>query len=61
MPAELPEKWAQIGMRIALRDIQDYVGAHTHPVTGQLDSLPLQAYLYALLITAGGFEDDGEG
>lgn len=48
-------------MRAVIRDIQEYVVANTAPMTGQIGSQRLLTYLYAMLITAGGFEDDGQG
>lgn len=53
-----PQAWMRVGMLAAVRDIQDFVEGNTRPISGTLKTNDLRAYLYALLITAGGFEDD---
>jgi hypothetical protein len=67
------EHLVQIGMRAAVRDVIDYVQSTSWHDSGVdradnesnlvLDAQRLNAYLLALLITAGAYEDlnDGEG
>lgn len=53
------EKLVQIGMRAAIRDIQDYITVNNfsenHLAVLNLDDL--NAYLLAMLITTGLYED----
>jgi hypothetical protein len=55
-----PLELVQVGMRAAIRDVQDYVHDQQDST---LDADRLNAYLLGLLITAGAYEDitDGEG
>lgn len=59
------EAMIQLGMRAAIRDVQDWIEGNAWHNDGfelVLDAAPLKAYLLAMLITAGAFEDlhDGE-
>lgn len=56
------EQLVQLGMRAVIRDVQDYLDGHalTFPSHGDrtvTDVGVLKAYLLALLITAGAYED----
>lgn len=51
--------WVQSGMRTVIRDVQEWVGER-EAVDGRISVMQLRAYLLALLITAGGYDDDGE-
>lgn len=51
----------QLGMRAAIRDVQDWAEHNAQgggpEVDGVLDARGLRAYLLALLITAGAYDD----
>jgi hypothetical protein len=47
----------QVGMRAAIRDVQEWVDANTPPAKFNLSERDLRAYLLAMLITAGGYDD----
>lgn len=57
---EQAEKLIKLGIRTAVREMQEWIDHHP-----AASDKALRAYLYAMLITADGFEDetdtDGEG
>jgi hypothetical protein len=56
-PSDRPlEQWVQIGMRAVIADVQEWLVCRGRTV--QADDL--RAYLLALLVTAGAY-DDGQG
>ncbi len=65
----MTELHVQQGMRSVIRDIMDFTNINSWSRDGQvlLDADELRAYLLALLITAGAYDDltddstDGEG
>lgn len=51
------EYLVQIGMRAAIRDIQEYVDINTGDHGETIDARHLSAYLLAGLVVAGAYED----
>lgn len=51
MSPHVAERLIQVGMRAVIRDIQDYL------TEGALEADKLRAYLLAMLITAGAYDD----
>jgi hypothetical protein len=47
----------QLGMRTAIRDVQDYLDCMQRHNQDTVDAKGLRAYLLALLITAGAYDD----
>lgn len=59
MSTEENLRLVQIGMRAVIHDIRDFVEERKR--AGSINVQELQAYLLGCLITAGGYDDRGQG